>query len=75
MNRAFEKAGADDPRVVMDAVIDALSNSRRKPRVVVGKGTGALRMPSRLPVRMRGHMIKRAPGLTHILAGSTQEIA
>jgi NAD(P)-dependent dehydrogenase (short-subunit alcohol dehydrogenase family) len=67
MDRAFEKAGADDPKVVVDAVIDALFQSRPKPRVVVGKGTGALLMLSRLPIRTRDKLVKAALGLTTAL--------
>ena len=67
MDRAFEKAGADDPTVVVDAVITALFQTRPKPRVVVGKGTGALLMLSRLPIRMRDKLVKNALGLTAAL--------
>ncbi len=67
MDRAFEKAGADDPEVVVDAVIEAVFAKRPKPRVVVGKGTGALLMLSRLPVRTRDKLVKSALGLTKAL--------
>lgn len=63
MDRAFEKAGADDPQVVVDAVIKALFRNRPKPRVIVGRGTGALLMLSLLPVRSRDKLVKRALGL------------
>jgi NAD(P)-dependent dehydrogenase (short-subunit alcohol dehydrogenase family) len=63
MDRAFEKAGADDPAVVVAAVMAALSRRRPQPRVVVGKGTGALLALSRLPVRLRDRMVKSALGL------------
>jgi len=67
MDRAFEKAGADDPIVVVDAVMAALFLNRPKNRVVVGKGTGALLMLSRLPIRMRDKLVKSALGLTAAL--------
>ena len=67
MDRAFEKAGADDPEIVVDAVIKAVFAKRPKPRVVVGKGTGALLMLSRLPVRTRDKLVKSALGLTTAL--------
>ena len=67
MDRAFEKAGADDPDVVVNAVIKALFRNRPKPRVVVGKGTGALLMLSRLPVRARDKLVKSALGLATAL--------
>ena len=67
MDRAFEKAGADDPEVVVNAVIKALFRRRPKPRVVVGKGTGALLMLSRLPVRARDKLVKSALGLASAL--------
>ena len=34
-----------------------------KPRAVVGKGTGALLLLSRLPIRLRDRMVKNALGL------------
>ena len=67
MDRAFEKAGADDPEVVVNTVIKALFRRRPKPRVVVGKGTGALLMLSRLPVRVRDKLVKSALGLATAL--------
>ncbi|MGO9701853.1 MAG: SDR family NAD(P)-dependent oxidoreductase [Xanthobacteraceae bacterium] len=67
MDRAFEKAVADDPEVVVNAAIKALFRRRPKPRVVVGKGTGALLMLSRLPVRVRDKVVKSALGLATAL--------
>lgn len=66
-DRAFEKAGADDPEVVVDAVINGIFAKRPKPRVVVGKGTGALLMLSHLPIRTRDRLVKGALGLTNAL--------
>jgi NAD(P)-dependent dehydrogenase (short-subunit alcohol dehydrogenase family) len=72
MDRAFEKAGADDPKVVVEAVMNAFSGRRTKPRTVVGKGTGMLLMLSWLPIRTREKVVKSALGLTAALnpAGS-----
>lgn len=67
MDRAFEKAGADSPDVVVKAVIDALFKKRPRFRVVVGKGTGALLMLARLPLRTRDKLVKSALGLTAAL--------
>lgn len=67
MDSAFEKAGADDPKVVVDAVIEALFRNRPKCRVIVGKGTGPLLMLSRLPIRIRDRLVKSALGLTNAL--------
>ena len=67
MDRAFEKAGADDPEVVVNTVIKTLFRRRPKARVVVGKGTGVLLMLSRLPVRARDKLVKRALGLATAL--------
>lgn len=64
MDRAFEKAGADDPQIVVDAVIEALLRDHPKPRVVVGKGTSAMLMLSRFPIRTRDKLLKSALGLT-----------
>jgi hypothetical protein len=33
MDRAFEKAGADDPQVIVNAVVEGLFRCKRKPRV------------------------------------------
>jgi hypothetical protein len=38
-----------------------------KPRAVVGKGTGALLLLSRLPIRLRDRMVKSALGLSGAL--------
>ena len=67
MDRAFEKTGADDPRVVVRAVAKALSGNQSKLRVVVGKGTGALLFLARLPVGTRDKLIKNALGLSSAL--------
>jgi NAD(P)-dependent dehydrogenase (short-subunit alcohol dehydrogenase family) len=67
MDRAFEKAGGDSPDVVVKAVIEALFKKRPRSRVVVGKGTGALLMLARLPLRTRDKLVKSALGLTAAL--------
>jgi NAD(P)-dependent dehydrogenase (short-subunit alcohol dehydrogenase family) len=67
MERAFEKSGADDPEVVVLAVIAALSGRRAKPRTVVGKGAGAFVLASRLPIRLRDRLVKSALGLSEAL--------
>ena len=67
MDRAFEKAGADDPEVVIKAVMAALTGRGANLRTVVGKGTGAFLFLSRLPVRLRDRLVKSALGLTSFL--------
>jgi NAD(P)-dependent dehydrogenase (short-subunit alcohol dehydrogenase family) len=67
MERAFEKSGADDPEVVVKAVLAALAGDRTKPRAVVGKGAGAFVLMSRLPVRLRDRLVKSALGLSEAL--------
>jgi NAD(P)-dependent dehydrogenase (short-subunit alcohol dehydrogenase family) len=67
MERAFEKSGADDPDVVVKAVMAALSARRAKPRAVVGKGAGAFVMMSRLPIRLRDRLVRSALGLSAAL--------
>jgi hypothetical protein len=64
---AFEKSGADDPEVVVKAVLAALAGGRTKPRAVVGKGAGAFVLMSRLPVRLRDRLVKSALGLSEAL--------
>jgi NAD(P)-dependent dehydrogenase (short-subunit alcohol dehydrogenase family) len=67
MERAFEKSGADDPEIVVKAVIAALSGRRTKARAVVGKGAGMFVMMSRLPVRLRDRLVRSALGLNETL--------
>lgn len=67
MERAFEKSGADDPEVVVKAVMAALSARRAKPRAVVGKGAGAFVLMSRLPTRLRDRLVRSALGLSAAL--------
>jgi len=67
MERAFEKSGADDPEVVVKAVMAALSGRRAKPRAVVGKGAGAFVLMSRLPIRLRDRVVRSALGLSAAL--------
>ncbi len=63
-DRAFDKAGADNPRVVVEAIVRALESRRPRARVVVGKGAGALLMLARLPIGLSDRMVKNALGLT-----------
>ena len=67
MERAFEKSGADDPEVVVKAVMALLSGRSAKPRAVVGKGAGAFVLLSRLPIRLRDRLVKSALGLSEAL--------
>ena len=67
MERAFERSGADDPTVVVKAVIAALSGGQTKPRAVVGKGAGAFVLMSRLPIRLRDRLVRSALGLSEAL--------
>jgi hypothetical protein len=46
MGWAFEKAGADDPEVTVDAVTKALFRDRFSARTVVGRRTSAMLMLS-----------------------------
>jgi len=71
MDRAFDKAGADDPRVVVEAVMKALCGNRVRPRAVVGKGTGALLVLSRLPIALRDKLVKDALGLSAALKSTS----
>jgi NAD(P)-dependent dehydrogenase (short-subunit alcohol dehydrogenase family) len=67
MERAFDKSGADDPEVVVRAVMAALSGRHAKLRAVVGKGAGAFVLMSRLPVRLRDRLVRAALGLSEAL--------
>ena len=67
MDRAFEKAGADDPGLVVDAVTKALFRNRPDPRIVVGKRTGTLMLLARFPIRIRDKLVNNALGLTDAL--------
>jgi len=67
MDRAFEKAGADDPEVTVDAVLKALFRKRFSARAIVGKRTAVVLMLSLLPIRARDRLVKGALGLTSAL--------
>ena len=67
MERAFAKAGADDPEIVVEATMKALSRRGAKARAVVGKGTGAFMLLSRLPVGLRDRLVRSALGLGQAL--------
>jgi NAD(P)-dependent dehydrogenase (short-subunit alcohol dehydrogenase family) len=67
MERAFAKSGADDPEVVIRAVMTALTGRGAKLRAVVGKGTGTFMLMSRLPIRLRDRLMKSALGLSRAL--------
>ena len=67
MDRAFEKASADDPGLVVDAVTKALFRNRPDPRIVVGKRTGTLMLLARFPIRIRDRLVNNALGLTDAL--------
>ncbi|GKQ50193.1 SDR family NAD(P)-dependent oxidoreductase [Bradyrhizobium sp. Ce-3] len=71
MDRSFEKSGADDPAVVVNAVMAALAGGKVKPRMVVGKGTRALMLLSHLPDRLRDRLVKNALGLGSALKSTT----
>ena len=67
IERAFEKSGADDPEVVVNAVMAALSGRRPKLRATVGKGAGGFVLMSLLPIRLRDRLIRSALGLSEAL--------
>ncbi len=67
IERAFARSGADDPNVVVKAVVAALSGRGAKSRTVVGKGAGAFLLLSRLPTRTRDRLVKSALGLSEAL--------
>jgi hypothetical protein len=67
MDRAFDKAGADDPEVTVDAVIKAPFQNRFSARAVVGKRTSVMLMLSPLPIRARDRLVKGALGLSAAL--------
>jgi NAD(P)-dependent dehydrogenase (short-subunit alcohol dehydrogenase family) len=67
MERAFEKASADDPEVVVNAVMAALAGRGAKPRAIVGRGAGAFVLMSRLPVCLRDRLVRSALGLNEAL--------
>jgi NAD(P)-dependent dehydrogenase (short-subunit alcohol dehydrogenase family) len=63
VHRAFEKFGADDPRVVVNAVMRALSDRRPKPRMVVGKGAPMMATLRVLPDRTRDGLLLNMLGV------------
>jgi len=67
MERAFARSGADDPEVVVGAVMAALSGRGARPRAVVGRGAGAFVWLSRLPIGLRDRLVRSALGLSKAL--------
>lgn len=65
---ALAKAAADKPKVVVEAVIKALTNGNPKPRVLVGKGAGQLAMLRRVPTGTRDGILMGSLGLKKPLA-------
>ncbi len=63
MEQAFEKSGADDPHVVVEAVLAALWG-RSRPVAVVGKGARSFVLLSHLPIRLRDRLVRSALGLS-----------
>ncbi len=66
MDRAFEKSGADNPEVVVAAVLAAISG-KSGPIAVVGKGAGAFVLLSRLPISLRDRLVRSALGLSRVV--------
>lgn len=67
MEAAFRRAGADDPRVVVDAVRAILCSRSGKPRAIVGKGARGFVLLSRLPIALRDSVLRSALGLKELL--------
>jgi NAD(P)-dependent dehydrogenase (short-subunit alcohol dehydrogenase family) len=75
MREAFAKFGADQPDVVVDAVVAALtSRNKPKPRVLVGKGASQMAFLSRLPIRMRDRMLMSSLGIAKALAPAVEAL-
>jgi NAD(P)-dependent dehydrogenase (short-subunit alcohol dehydrogenase family) len=66
MDQAFEKSGADDPEIVVAAVLAAIAG-RSRPIAVVGRGAGAFVLLSRLPICLRDRLVRSALGLSRAL--------
>jgi len=63
VHTAFAKAAADDPRVVADAIAQALTAKRPVRRAIIGKGARLLAMLGRLPTGLRDRLVASAMGL------------
>ena len=70
MQAANRKAGADRPEVVVEAVMEALTSPRVRPRRLVGKGSGVLALLARLPTGARDGMLMDALGIRNALGAS-----
>ena len=66
IEKPFTKSGANDPAIVIDAVMAAF-RAKCSRVVVVGKGTGAFMMLSRFPVGLRDRLVRAALSLTKAL--------
>jgi NAD(P)-dependent dehydrogenase (short-subunit alcohol dehydrogenase family) len=71
MDRAFERAGGDDPEAIVSVVMRSLFARKPGPEVVVGQGSRAFVFLSRLPAGLRDRLVKNALGLTAALRPTT----
>lgn len=64
---AMEKSPPDDPKVLVDAILSALSARSPKPRVLVGRGAATLAFIGRLPSGLRDGLLMNSLGIAKAL--------
>lgn len=69
---ASEKTPADNPLVVVSAVLQAMQHPNPKLRTAVGKGTGMLVLLSKLPTRTRDSLLLGSLGIARAMAATLQ---
>lgn len=75
MRAAFAKAGMDQPKVVVDAVVDGLTRSGGpKPRILVGKGASQLAFLSHLPINLRDSLLMSSLGISKALRPAAEQL-
>lgn len=67
---AMSKSAADDPQVVVEAVMKALTAPNPKPRVLAGKGAGVLAVLGRLPHGIRDNLLMNSLGIARAMKAS-----
>lgn len=74
MRAAMRKSPADQPRVVVEAIMTALTDRRPRPRRLVGKGTAQIAILRRLPIRMRDRLMMQVLGIAKALKTSATPV-
>jgi len=64
---AMDKSPADEPKVLIDAILTALTSNSPRPRVLVGRGASTLAFLGRLPSGLRDSLLMGSMGIAKTL--------